>query len=133
MGPLVPIRLPTIPRHELTHLACTGQLQPLLSGISDTHAVDNSDVSPGGGVGMPSEKTSALSARKNKSEQSRTVKVDGVQGKAVVKDFQWPNNENLPSAEISALEEILDEFRDLFAFDASDGHHRRRNVSHQVD
>jgi hypothetical protein len=45
----VPIRLPTIPRHELTHLARMGQLQPLLSGISDTQAFVSSDVSPGGG------------------------------------------------------------------------------------
>jgi hypothetical protein len=29
-------------------------------------------------------------------------------------------NENLPSAEINALKEILDEFRDVFAFDASE-------------
>jgi hypothetical protein len=46
--------------------------------------------------------------------------VDGVQGKAVVKEFKWPDNENLPSAEIIALEEILDKFRDVFAFDASE-------------
>jgi hypothetical protein len=69
---------------------------------------------------MPSEETSALSAQENKTEQSRTVKVDGVQGKAVVKEFKWPINENLPPAEITALEEILDEFRDVFAFDASE-------------
>jgi hypothetical protein len=37
---------------------------------------------------MPSEETSALSAQENKTEQSRTVKVDGVQGKAVVKEFK---------------------------------------------
>jgi hypothetical protein len=101
MGQPVPIRLPTIPRHELTHLACTGQLQPLLSGISDTQAFVNPDVSPGGGVGMPSEETNALSAQDNKGEQSKTVKVDGVQGKAVVKEFKWPINENLPPAEIN--------------------------------
>jgi hypothetical protein len=120
MGPSVPIRLPTIPRHELTHLARTGQLQPLLSGISDTHAFVSSDVSPGGGVGRPSEESSALSAQENKTEQSRIVKVDGVQGKAVVKKFKWSINENLPSAEITALEEILDEFRDVSAFNASE-------------
>jgi hypothetical protein len=62
MGPSVSIRLPTIPRHELTHLARRGQLQPLLSGISDTQAFVDSDVSPGGGIGMPSEETSARSA-----------------------------------------------------------------------
>jgi hypothetical protein len=62
MGPSVPIRLPTIPRHELTHLARTGQLQSLLSGILDTQAFVNSDVSSGGGAGMPSEETSAPSA-----------------------------------------------------------------------
>jgi hypothetical protein len=49
-----------------------------------------------------------------------TVKVDGVQGKAVTKEFKWPINDNLPPEEINALEEILDEFRDVFAFDASD-------------
>jgi hypothetical protein len=120
MGQPVPIRLPTTPRHELTHLARTGQLQPLLSGISDTQAFINPDVSPGGGVGMPSKETSALSAQENKTEQSRTVKVDRVQGKAVVKEFKWPINENLPPPEITALEEILDECRDVFAFDASE-------------
>jgi hypothetical protein len=101
-------------------LARTGQLQPLLSSISDTQAFVNPDVSPGGGVGMPLEETSALSAQENKTEQSRTVKVDGAQGKAVVKEFKWPINENLPQEEITALEEILDEFRDVFAFDASE-------------
>jgi hypothetical protein len=115
MGPSITIRLPTIPGHELRHLTRTGQLQPLLSGISDTRAFVNSDVSPGGGVGMPSEETSALSAQENKTEQRKTIKVDGVQGKAVVKKFKWPVNENLPSAEITALEEILDEFWDVFA------------------
>jgi hypothetical protein len=120
MGQSVPIRLPTITRHELTHLARTDQLQSLLSGISDTQASVNSDVSPSGRVGMPSEETSARSAQENKIEQSRTVKVDGVQGKAVVKEFRWPINENLPPGKITALEEILDEFRDVFAFDASE-------------
>jgi hypothetical protein len=48
------------------------------------------------------------------------VKVDGVQGKAVTKEFKWPINENLPPEEITALEKILDEFGDVFAFDASE-------------
>jgi hypothetical protein len=69
---------------------------------------------------MPSEETNARSAQENKIEQSRTVKVDGVQGKAVVKEFWWPINVNLPPGEITALEEILDEFWDVFAFDASE-------------
>jgi hypothetical protein len=69
---------------------------------------------------MLSEEASARSAQENKIEQSRTVKVDGVQGKAVVKEFKWPINKNLPPGEITALEEILDEFRDVFAFDASE-------------
>jgi hypothetical protein len=43
-----------------------------------------------------------------------------VQGKAVTKEFKWPINENLTPEEITALEEILDEFRDVFAFDASE-------------
>jgi hypothetical protein len=68
---------------------------------------------------MSLEETSALSAQENKMEQTRKVKVDGVQGKAVVKEFKWPINENLPSAE-TALAENLDEFRDVFAFDASE-------------
>jgi hypothetical protein len=55
MGNAVPIRLPTIPRSELTHMARTGQLKTLPSGISDTQALVNSDVSPGGGVRMPTE------------------------------------------------------------------------------
>jgi hypothetical protein len=121
MGNAVPIRLPTIPRSELTHMARTGQLKTLPSGISDTQALVNFDISPGGGVRMPSEETSAKSAQEDKGEQNRTVKVDGVQGKAVVKEFRWPINENLPPGEITALEEeILDEFRDVFAFDASE-------------
>jgi hypothetical protein len=44
--------------------------------------------------------------------------VDGVQEKAVTKEFKWPINDNLPPEEITALEKILDEFRDVFAFDA---------------
>jgi hypothetical protein len=120
MGTAVPICLPTIPRSELTYMARTGQLKTLPSGISDTQALVNSDISPGGGVRMLSEETSAKSAQEDKGEQNRTVKVDGVQGKAVVKEFRWPINENLPPGEITALEEILDEFRDVFAFDASE-------------
>jgi hypothetical protein len=46
------------------------------------------------------------------------VKVDGVQGKAVTKEFKWPINENLPPEEITALKFFLDKFRDVFAFDA---------------
>jgi hypothetical protein len=115
MGNGVPIRLPTIPRSELTHMARTGQLQTLPSSISNTQALVNFDILPGGGV-----RTSAKSAQKDKGEQSRTVKVDGVQGKAVVKEFWWPINENLPPGELIALEEILDEFRDVFASNASE-------------
>jgi hypothetical protein len=69
---------------------------------------------------MLSEEASARNAQENKIEQSRVVKVDGVQGKAVVNEFKWPINENLPTGEITALEEILDEFWDVFAFDASE-------------
>jgi hypothetical protein len=120
-GNAVPIRLPTIPRSELTHMARTDQLKTLPSGISDTQALVNSDVSPGGGVRMPSsEETITKSAQEDKGEKSRTVTVDGVQGKVVVKEFRWPINEHLPPGEITALEEILDEFRDVFAFDASE-------------
>jgi hypothetical protein len=60
-------------------------------------------------------------AQVGKAENLPTmVKVDGVQGKAVTKEVKWPINENLPPKEITALEEILDEFRDVFAFDASE-------------
>jgi hypothetical protein len=72
---------------------------------------------------MPKQETSAseVAARTGKVELlPPTVKVDGVQGKAVTKEFKWPINDILPPKEIIALEEILDEFRDVFAFDASE-------------
>jgi hypothetical protein len=72
---------------------------------------------------MPKQEASAreVAARAGKVELwPTTVKVDGVQGKAVTKEFKWPINDNLPPEEITALEEILDEFRDVFAFDASE-------------
>jgi hypothetical protein len=73
---------------------------------------------------MPLQPVSAntvAAAQVGKVENLPTiVKVDGVQGKAVTKEFKWPVNENLPPQEITALEEILDEFRDVFAFDASE-------------
>jgi hypothetical protein len=50
----------------------------------------------------------------------KTVKVDGVQRKAVTEKFKWPINENFPPEEITTLKEILEKFRDVFAFDASD-------------
>jgi hypothetical protein len=80
-------------------------------------------MAPGGGVGMPKQGTSAkeVAARAGKVELlPTTVKVEGVQGKAVTKEFKWPINDNLPPKEITALEKILDEFRDVFAFDASE-------------
>jgi hypothetical protein len=48
------------------------------------------------------------------------VKVDGVGGKAVVKEFKWPINSKLPAEDIQELTEILDEYRNVFAFDASE-------------
>jgi hypothetical protein len=121
---VVPMHLPTISRHELTRLAQTGQLEGLLYGIADTQASVQSENLPGGGVGMPVQPVSAgtvAAAQVGKVENLPTVvKVDGVQGKAVTKELKWPINENLPPEEITALEEILDEFRDVFAFDASE-------------
>jgi hypothetical protein len=120
---VVPMHLPSINRHELTRLAQSGQLEKLLNGIAGTQASVQSEHSPDGGVGMPLQPVSAgtvAAAQVGKVESLPTiVKVDGVQGKAVTKEFKWPINENLPPEEITALEEILDEFWDVFAFDAS--------------
>jgi hypothetical protein len=72
---------------------------------------------------MPKQEKSAreVAAPAGKVELLHTtVKVDGVQEKAVTKVFKWPINDNLPPKEITALEEILDEFWDVFAFDASE-------------
>jgi hypothetical protein len=121
---VVPMHLPSISRHELTRLAQSGQLKELRNGIAGTLASVQAEHSPGGGVGMPLQPVSAdtvAAAQVGKVENLPTiVKVDGVQGKAVTKEFKWPINENLPPEEITALEEILDEFRDVFAFDASE-------------
>src|SRR6476469_3076863 len=98
-GNKVPMHLPTISRHELTRLAQDGQLRGLLDGTSQDQASVKSDMSHGGGGGMPVQETSAdeVAARMGKSEiLPKTVKVDGVQGKAVTKEFKWPINENLP-------------------------------------
>jgi hypothetical protein len=118
------MHLPTINRHELTRLAQNGQLEELLHGLVNNLASIPRDMSPGGGVGIPLQPVSAAkvaAARVGKVENLPTlVKVDGVEGKAVTKEFKWPINDNLPPEEITALEEILDEFRDVFAFDASE-------------
>jgi hypothetical protein len=122
-GNKVPMHLPPIQRHELTRLAQAGQLKDLLGGPSEAQASVMSDKSPGGGVGRSLQGMSVreIAAHMGKSENlPTTVKVDGVQGKAVTKEFKWPINENLPPQEITALEEIRDEFRDVFAFDASE-------------
>jgi hypothetical protein len=121
-GRKVPMHLPAVSRHELTRLAQTGALEDLLSSHSANQALVKNDT-PGGGVGMPKQEASVreVAARAGKVELlPTTVKVDGVQGKAVTKEFKWPINDNLPPEEITALEEILDEFRDVFAFDASE-------------
>jgi hypothetical protein len=121
---VVPMHLPSISRHELTRLAQSGQLEGLFNGIAGTQASAQSEHLPDGGVGMPLQPGSSgmvAAAQVGKAENLPTmVKVDGVQGKAVTKDFTWPMNENLPPEEITALKEILDEFRDVFAFDASE-------------
>jgi hypothetical protein len=121
---MVPMHLPSISRHELTRLAQSGQSEGLLNGIAGTLASVQSEHLPGGGVGMPLQPVSAgtvAAAQVGKVEHMPTiVKVDGVQRKAVTKEFKWSINENLPPEEITALEEILDEFRYVFAFDASE-------------
>jgi hypothetical protein len=122
-GSRVLMHLSTISRHELTRLAKSGQLEGLLNGTSTNQAPIKSDETSDGGVGRPLQGKNAreVAARAGKIENlPTTVKVDGVQGKAVTKEFKWPINENLPPEEITALEEILDEFRDVFAFDASE-------------
>jgi hypothetical protein len=121
---VVPMHLPSISRHELTRLAQSGQSKGLLHGIASTQASVQSEHLPGGGVGMPLQPVSAgpvAAAQVGRVENLPTiVKVDGVQGKAITKEFKWPINENLPPEEIAALEAFLDEFRDVFAFDASE-------------
>jgi hypothetical protein len=96
----------------------------LLNGIAGTQASVQSEHLPGGEVGMPLQPVSpgtVAAAQVGKVENLPTmVKVDGVQGKAVTKEVKWPINENLPPEKITALEEILDDFRDVFAFDASE-------------
>jgi hypothetical protein len=55
---------------------------------------------------MPLQPVSAgtvAAAQVGKVENLPTiVKVDGVQGKAVTKEFKWPINKNLPPEEITA-------------------------------
>jgi hypothetical protein len=116
------MHLSTISRHELTRLAKSGQLEDLLNGASTDQTHIKSDESFGGGLGRPLQGKSAREVAARAGETGnlpKTVKVDGVQGKAVTKEFKWPINENLPPEEITALEEILDKFRDMFACDAS--------------
>jgi hypothetical protein len=48
-GRKVPMRLPTISRHELTRLAQTGALEDLLFSHSANQALVKSDMAPGGG------------------------------------------------------------------------------------
>ena len=86
------------------------------------------------GDSIPGEQKPSLLERKNpkgtlelavaqSGETERSpiaVKVDGTEGKAVVKEFKWPINPNLPLSEIEEFIDILDGFRDVFAFDASE-------------
>ena len=73
---------------------------------------------------QPSNSTGTLeltAAQSGENEKSpNAVKVDGAEGKAVMKEFKWPINSNLPPGEIEEIVDILDEFRDAFAFDASE-------------
>jgi hypothetical protein len=97
-GRKVPMHLPIVSRHELTRLAQTGALEDLLSRHSANQALVKNDT-PGGGVGMLKQEASAreVAARAGKVEfLPTTVKVDGVQGKAVTKEFKWSINDNLP-------------------------------------
>jgi hypothetical protein len=97
---VVSMHLPSISRHGLRRLAQSGQLEGLLNGIAGTHASVHSELLPGGDVGMPLQPVSAspvAAAQVGKVENLPTIiKVDGVQGKAVTKEFKWPINENLP-------------------------------------
>jgi hypothetical protein len=56
---------------------------------------------------MPLQPVSAgpvTAAQVGKVENLPTiVKVDGVQGKPVTKEFKWPTNENLPPEEITGF------------------------------
>ena len=66
---------------------------------------------------------SALKAAQSSTsikESALQVKSEGKEGKAVVKEFKWPINANLPLEEVTDLTELLDEFRDVFAFDTSE-------------
>jgi hypothetical protein len=107
---VVPMHLPSISRHELTRLSQSGQLEGLLNGIAGTQSSVHSELLPGGGVGMPLQPLSAgpvATAQVGKVKNLPTiVKVDGVQGKAITKEFKWPINENLPPEEITVLEEF---------------------------
>jgi hypothetical protein len=89
------MHLRTINRHELTRLAQNGQLAQLLHGLADNLASIPRDMSPGGGVGIPLQPVSAgtvAAARVGKVENLPTlVKVDGVEGKAVTKEFNLAN------------------------------------------
>jgi hypothetical protein len=113
-GSRVLMHLSTISRQELTRLAKSGQLEGLVNGTSTNQAPIKSDESSGGEVGRPLQEKSA------REVAARAGKIENLQGKAVTKELKWPINENLPPEEITALEEILDEFRDVFAFDASE-------------
>jgi hypothetical protein len=111
---VVPMHLPSISRHGLTRLVESGQLEGLNNDTAGTQASVLSEHLPGGGVEMPLQPGSAgmvAAAQVGKAENLPTmVKVDGVQGKAVTKEFKWLINENLPPEEVTALEEILDKF-----------------------
>jgi hypothetical protein len=90
-GNKVLMRLSTISRHKSTRLARSGQLEDLLSGTSIDQASIKSVKSPGGGIGRPLQGKSArkVAAWAGKIENlPTTVKVDGVQEKAVIKEFE---------------------------------------------
>jgi hypothetical protein len=74
-GNKVPMHLPRISRHELTRLAQTGQVEGLLEGHFANQAFVQSDMKPGGEVGLPKQGASAreVAARTGKVETLPTT------------------------------------------------------------
>jgi hypothetical protein len=82
-GRKVPMHLSTTSRHESTRLAQTGALENLLSSHSANQTLVKNDT-PGGGVGIPKQETSAreVAAQAGRVELlPTTVKVDGVESR----------------------------------------------------
>ena len=149
MNAPVPGQRTIISRKQLTALAQNGQLFEALGIPTKTTPFRSNELGGSGGLPVRGDKPMKLKPEPNfensmltsqvepSSENARGTefaaaqsgqvagnptqfKVDGTQGKAVVKEFVWPINPNLPPEEIAELTSILDEFRDVFAFDASE-------------